>query len=507
MCNFPIPRFYSTTKPTWSGMDDAALLKPGAHASTQDDVTPDHYRSWTSLDEIPLQQWSLDRLARTGSNPEYVHEEIASIILDVSCRLERQIHLLQVLQQRIQELRQNPKIKALNNNNNSRNSSSFSTVTNNAKQRRPYWWSYQQERQLQDEFDAALTSLKNLHRLHQDTLKQSMQQYQQWTATQKHPTELSSWKAMTKTFQEIQARHALTVETMAELVIGVLHPLHHSPSITTDMEAFLQARLIIQLLCDHLAQLGKQHQQQLVGKVPLNTTGAVTQDHSVKSIVEAAVYEAGHLCEAHFLTRPQVEFVQAVRDTDGIVVQSTSDDDLQATFIRPWLQYTLVELLKNSMAATIEHPNPKCIGQLSCGTTADDDEESAMTRGHCPLFIHIHETNNHVAIQILDQAGGLAHTDKTVDDLFEFAQCSKKWDRLDDQQTYAMVRSPIRGLGVGLSMSRMQMRHFGGGDVVLEDRQAAGALQVAAADQHGNVQWFPIESGMTCNVLLSKYHA
>ncbi|KAG7341587.1 hypothetical protein IV203_023540 [Nitzschia inconspicua] len=508
---------YSTSAPKLIDVDDEALSRLG-NDSVKSAKNGSVDRTWTSIQQVPLQQWTLDRLANTttpttstsnsSDSWRIVHQEIATLILDVSCRLEQQILLLQTIQQHFQQMRQHPQIQT-------KTKKSFSTVTNNGRQqRRPYWWSYQQERQLQEEFDKALSSLQDLQRLHQDTLKQSMYQYQQWTASKQPQTTTTpttaSWKALTKTFQEIQARHALTVETMAELVVGILHPLQYSSQVTHDIEAFLQTRSIIQLLCDHLVQVGKQQLQQMTeGKVTYKATGAVTQNHSVKSIVEAAMFEAGHLCEAHFLTRPQVEFVNAIQGRDGVIAES-ANDDLQATFIRPWLQYTLVELLKNAMAATIEHPNPKCIGQLSCETNNDqDDEETEITHGHCPIFIHISETDRHVLIQIMDQGGGLAHTNKSIDDIFEFAQCSKKWDRLDDQQTYAMVRSPLRGLGVGLSMSRLQMRHFGG-DVVLEDRSNHHhnhdhhAVQVAVGHFHDTPQWYSLESGITATILLSR---
>jgi hypothetical protein len=171
----------------------------------------------------------------------------------------------------------------------------------------------------------------------------------------------------------------------------------------------------------------------------------------------------------------------------------------------------LVELLKNSMAATIERPNPKCVGQLNCGTdTKDhDDDETTITNSHCPLFVHINKVDTHVVIQIMDQGGGLTHDNNksngtTIQNLFHFAQRSQKWDRLDDQQTYAMVRSPMHGLGVGLFMGRLQMRQFGG-DVVLEDRPASGLSQVGVVIDHTNeLQWVSLEAGMTATITIGK---
>jgi pyruvate dehydrogenase kinase 2/3/4 len=174
------------------------------------------------------------------------------------------------------------------------------------------------------------------------------------------------------------------------------------------------------------------------------------------------------------------------------------------------------------MAATIEHPNPKCLRQMDehsscCGDENrdhnndiddddvvddddDDDDESLITKSHCPIFVHVQETQQTIEIQILDQGGGLSRN-KSVNGLFEFAQCPKKYDRLDDQQTYAMVRSPMRGLGVGLSMSKLQMTQFGG-DIELLDRSRLEKdedVYVRVDDKA-----YKLESGMTATIVLSK---
>ena len=37
-----------------------------------------------------------------------------------------------------------------------------------------------------------------------------------------------------------------------------------------------------------------------------------------------------------------------------------------------------------------------------------------------------------------------------------------RWDRLHEQQSYAAMRQPLSSLGVGLTLSRLMMRAFGG---------------------------------------------
>ena len=88
-----------------------------------------------------------------------------------------------------------------------------------------------------------------------------------------------------------------------------------------------------------------------------------------------------------------------------------------------------------------------------------------------PLYITADyiSDNQLIQISIHDQGGGLP-THKNPSNVFEFASSKKLYDRMDDQQTYAMTRSPLRGLGVGLNQSRLMLRHFGG-DLKLVERQ------------------------------------
>jgi pyruvate dehydrogenase kinase 2/3/4 len=63
-------------------------------------------------------------------------------------------------------------------------------------------------------------------------------------------------------------------------------------------------------------------------------------------------------------------------------------------------------------------------------------------------------------IQIIDQGTGV----RDIDEAFGFARSSsrKRWDRLKEQQSYAAVRQPLGSLGVGLTLSRLMLRAFGG---------------------------------------------
>ena len=66
---------------------------------------------------------------------------------------------------------------------------------------------------------------------------------------------------------------------------------------------------------------------------------------------------------------------------------------------------------------------------------------------------------------------------------------------------FAEVRSPLRGLGVGLSLSRWHMQHFGG-DLVLE-RRPSGVLRVRS-DTGRRSKWHILGKGMTATITIPK---
>ena len=402
---------------------------------------------------------------------------------------------------------------------------------------------------------------KNIHSLqvlHRDTAHTCHQFYEQWprhqqdpttrTGTQSSSSSSSSSPTLTPLFchqvgqacKEIYARHALTIETVAEIVIdvrgilGTMVEKNHSTamphkkenndtwtlqqrhqgtavrcrmaSFQTIVTRFLQSRLMTQLLCDHVVDcmmMASGSGSTSSGWTrPPKPHGAISMNVNVVDLVTSASIEARHLVETNFIPladHPQAHAPESPEPPHILILGTLSDDDddhhhhyqptssapITTTVVRPWLQYTLVELFKNSLALTMERNRRR------------DDESSP----YYPIIVHVSETDTHVHIDLHDQGGGLwwphpcrGDDDDNDDDddgrkehWFEFATRRDKWDRMDDQQTYAMVSSPIRGLGVGLALSRLHMRQFGG-DLMLKERTAT-------------IEW---EQGVTATLRLSK---
>ena len=54
-----------------------------------------------------------------------------------------------------------------------------------------------------------------------------------------------------------------------------------------------------------------------------------------------------------------------------------------------------------------------------------------------------------------------------------WSSASRLYDRIEEQQTYQPVGDPLRGLGMGLTMTRLCTQHWGG-DTQITSRQDKG---------------------------------
>mmetsp|Transcript_29423 Transcript_29423/g.70749 ORF Transcript_29423/g.70749 Transcript_29423/m.70749 type:complete len:511 (+) Transcript_29423:103-1635(+) len=347
--------------------------------------------------------------------------------------------------------------------------------------------------------DRAYKTIRDFQHLHKDTHRKcSMllpaleKQLGQSASSSVIPSLLL--KHTQQTLQETYTRHSLTMESLAEMVIHVRTILLTDSSPWDEaVLAFLRARVGLQLLAEHGSQLAKQQLDQKKQQQD-QKMGVISKEILVWELIEQSVTEAKHLCEAHYLHSPTVLGIPSDSSPASLIPPSllssvpptaaSTDDEAEDheshkgidddpptfTFVRPWLQFALVELLKNSMAITV-HRQLMMIGvdgpqhYYESSSTKDNNDDDSF--GLNPIFVQVHDTHDFIEIELLDQAGGIEDDSK---DLFSFCQTQEIWDRMDDQQTYAMTRSPLQGLGVGLCMSRMYLQHFGG-TLDLEDRQ------------------------------------
>jgi pyruvate dehydrogenase kinase 2/3/4 len=233
------------------------------------------------------------------------------------------------------------------------------------------------------------------------------------------------------TFLELRARHAHTIEH----IVDVINFLRKATGRDTRLaefhrqaDAFLQRRLGIQLLCDHHVQLYK-------GK----ENGAVDCDANLNEIISESVLEAQRIVDAHLDWYPEV--------------LHKMNTEYRISVVKPWIQYVLVELLKNAMAATVKRKDSHNAQSLI------EQRETSP-----PIELLVCKREQSIDITVVDQGTGIADGSTGIQSAFLLGHSSvgKKFDRLDVQQSYAAVRSPLSSLGVGLPSSRYMMEHFHG---------------------------------------------
>jgi pyruvate dehydrogenase kinase 2/3/4 len=241
--------------------------------------------------------------------------------------------------------------------------------------------------------------------------------------------------------EQIMTRHGNSVETFADAIIASRLMENQIPSILRSQfrvdadilrnpEAFLHSRLLIQLICEHYVSLCK-------GK----PFGAVSIDADILDIVDDATIEAKHVCDANLGIAPEVQILlRHQRSAEGQFVPPP--------VIRSWLHHAIVEVTKNGMLSTIEKW----------------EQQSLQHKEPLPpnILIEVSRDTDFMLIRVVDNGVGL-NADRS-EKAFRFAASSMKqrWDRLDEQQSYATVRQPLGSLGVGLPLSNLMLKCFGG---------------------------------------------
>lgn len=324
------------------------------------------------------------------------------------------------------------------------------------------------EAQAQREKVTAMKNLKDIETLHTGTYSLVHDLLDDGAPTLRRYSAADA-SLVAATFESIRSRHAMSVELMADIVIALRRARSLRAGIgrtpagqfcgirLTLIDSFLRERLGIQLLCDHYVALDK-------GK----PNGGIAVDCDLYEVVDDAVTEAKHVCDANRGVAPDVIISYGMEGMDSLPLKLCSlvgdslriggYDGITLTIIRPWLHHALVEVLKNALSSSVQR--------------ADDSGD-----GSNPSEVHVRivDGTSSISIAVLDQGVGLS--EDGMKRAFRFAESSslKRWDRIDEQTSYAMVRQPLGSLGVGLPLSRMMMEMFGG-DVLISNRGKGDGL-------------------------------
>jgi pyruvate dehydrogenase kinase 2/3/4 len=261
----------------------------------------------------------------------------------------------------------------------------------------------------------AISNLESLRYVHADTYKLGREivgNQNIWNRFSKSDKHL-----LHSTAEQLRSRHARSIETMVQIVSDIRNIDGDETQVDSHVDEFLQGRLGVQLLCDHYVRLYKG-----------SPNGGVSVNCLLADAISDAVTEASHMCDAHLQIFPETLL---------------PEPGLRLTIVRPWIHHALVELLKNAMAASVAKANRDSKNEVD------------------PVRINLGEDDEMILIDIVDEGTGIEQEFEEVF-LLGHSTAVKRWDRLDEQQSYAAVRSPLSSLGVGLPTSRWMIEYFRG---------------------------------------------
>lgn len=308
----------------------------------------------------------------------------------------------------------------------------------------------------------------------------------------------SDQQLITDTIQQIKARHVSSVESIADIAIGLRAqqlssemdtmsnptiPGNHDEcnnkkqsqvEIETFFQTFLYGKFMIQLLCDHYlgfvnTKRNSDHpQQQQQQQSKYGGISHVEYPNELQTILEAAISEAKGICSQNFDMAPEVEieFLDERNFDSNENNIKKNKEERNLWIIRPWIHHVMVEMLKNAMDSTFQ--------KVWMTTTGGEEQHQQNIP---PIHIKCYEESDCFLIHIQDFGIGFSSSScdneeeeekEQKDNAFLFASTtqSKRYDRIDNQQSYAMPQTvPLKGLGVGLPLSRVMMQLHGNGDL------------------------------------------
>jgi len=270
------------------------------------------------------------------------------------------------------------------------------------------------------------------------------------------PNDMASEEIFFNIIENVYSRHSNTLLTMARGAHDIRNQ-HFSDSeddfaefehIQTELNNFYQSRIDIRTLIGHYMAL--RNSTNFSDDCPHAMVGIIDEKASPYAIALNAIEDAKYMCTRTHGDAPEVEMRGRL--------------DLTFPQIPDHIHYILVELLKNSMRATVEfhgvdNPMPPIKVIIADG-----------------------EDNEDVVIKVSDEGGGIKRSNMKKIWSYLFTTADK--DALEAFVTPSgadapgnfsdfNTSSPLAGLGYGLPISRCYARHFGG-DLTLMSMEGYG---------------------------------
>eukprot|EP00606_Chrysophyceae_sp_TOSAG23-5_P001344 GSChrysophyteH2.ASY1.ANO1.569.1 assembled CDS len=199
-------------------------------------------------------------------------------------------------------------------------------------------------------------------------------------------------------------------------------------AIQKSLDEFYHSRIGIRILIGQYLEIRKPKTED---SDPM-MIGLISQKCNVAEIAERAAADARYMCDRVHGDSPEI-----------IIIGRT---DLTFAYLPTHIEYMLLELLKNSVRATVE--------------THGIDKMPRIK-----IIIADSEDNEECVIKISDEGGGIprSNMNKIWSFLFTTADPAILESILDeDQGSDFSLSSPLAGLGYGIPISRNYCRYFGG---------------------------------------------
>jgi pyruvate dehydrogenase kinase 2/3/4 len=178
--------------------------------------------------------------------------------------------------------------------------------------------------------------------------------------------------------------------------------------------------------------------------------GIVDTTIDLVDVARAAAHNARLVCDEHYGDSPEIDI--DVTDDDGRAYVSHLHDHLN---------YILVELLKNSLRATVDtHVKRNAMGFITC-----EDMPRVVVR------IATSCSGDTATVVVSDQGGGIARSDMSK--IMSYTYTSTPKTALAQVEEGDQQPTLLAGYGYGLPMSRIHARLFGG-DLLVQSVEGYG---------------------------------
>ena len=262
-----------------------------------------------------------------------------------------------------------------------------------------------------------------------------------------YPNDDAGEEDFTRVLKVVLQDHNSVVETMARGALEVKSKpdidVAARATIDSVLSRFYMARIGLRFLIEHHIQSREPHE---------GFAGIIQSKCSPIECVDKAGAEATMICTHHMGEAPDIEVIQVQRDGTR-KRRGDSGPDITFTYVPGHLIYMLTEVLKNASRATVEAHEGKPLP---------------------PIRVIIVDGSTDVTIRISDEGGGIKR--KQLDMVWSYLHTTAKSPLSTDNNAPGGSGSNVpalAGYGVGLPLSRLYARYFGG-DLAIKSLEGFG---------------------------------